>query len=220
MPRIRAVVFDLDGTLVDSRADIAAATNHALITHGHAPLGESEISGYVGDGARSLLSRAARIAEADPALDRLLQTFLDYYTAHAVDRTAPMPGAREVLESLSTLSLGICTNKPRATTLVVLAGLELDRYFRVVVAGGDLPRKKPDPEPLRFAARALAAGVEEIVMVGDGPQDIECGRAAGARTVGVRGGIADTERLLASQPDEIIDRLDELPELIARLNGV
>jgi len=217
MSEVRGVVFDLDGTLVDSRADIARATNHALVVHGRPALQEGEIASYVGDGARALLSRAARIPKSDPELDRLLQSFLDYYAEHATDFTRPMPGARELLEALSDLPLAVCTNKPKRTTEAVLAGLGLDRFFRVVVGDGDFPAQKPDPALLFHIAERLGLSASELVMVGDGPQDVECGRRAGARTVGVLGGIAGDERLLAARPDHVIGRLDELGPLIRRL---
>jgi phosphoglycolate phosphatase len=112
------------------------------------------------------------------------------------------------------LPLALCTNKPRITTEPVLAALGLDS-FRVVVAGGDLPEKKPHPAPLLHIAQALALAPRELVMVGDGAQDILAGRAAGARTVGVRGGIQAEARLLAAEPDVVIESLAELSALVA-----
>lgn len=209
----RAIVFDLDGTLVDSRTDIALATNHVLERHGFPGLDEKEIASYVGDGARWLVARATRVNHDDPELDGLLADFVDYYTRHALDHTDLVHGAREVLEALGALPLALCTNKPRATAEATLSGLGLESAFRVVVAGGDLPQKKPDPEPLYSIARKLGVLPAELVMVGDAPQDIECGRAAGARTVGVENGFAPRERLIEASPDALIE-LCELPELV------
>jgi phosphoglycolate phosphatase len=110
----------------------------------------------------------------------------------------------------------VCTNKPRKTTEIVLRALELENRFATVVAGGDLPRHKPDPAPLFEIAHRLDVKPEELVMVGDGPQDVECGRAAGARTVGVLGGIADRSRLLAAAPDCVVQSLTELPSVLRR----
>jgi phosphoglycolate phosphatase len=215
---IRAIVFDLDGTLIDSRRDIAASANHALAAHGFAELSLEEVAGYVGDGARSLLARAARLEETDGRLDRLIDTFLDYYTAHPIHATTLMPGAREALDAFPRSSLALCTNKPRRTTLAVLAGLELTNVFRAVAAGGDFPEKKPHPRPLLALAEALQVTPQELLMVGDGAQDVLAGRAAGAITVGVRGGIQGVEHLLDSRPDHLLDSLHELPALVRSLD--
>ncbi len=212
---IRAVVFDLDGTLIDSRLDIAAAANHMLRARGRDALGVDEVCRHVGNGARYLVAHVVGVEEDDPELESWLSSFLDYYTAHATDHTQPMPDALGVLDELSGLPLALCTNKPRATTDATLRGLSLDGYFRVVVAGDDLPTKKPDPGPLLHIARALAIFPDEMVMVGDGPQDIQCGRAVGARTVGVEGGILSRDALVAAGPDAMI-HLAELPRLLER----
>ncbi len=216
MTRPAAVVFDLDGTLLDSRRDIATATNHALAQHGLKQLSEAEIARYVGDGARLLVSRAARLGEDDPELSAVLDTFLKFYNAHAAVESRLLPGALDTLTSLSPLPLALCTNKPRATTDVVLEAFDLARYFRVIVAGGDVPEKKPDPAPLRFIAARLGLATAELVMVGDGPQDILAGRAADARTVAIVGPLVERERLVAAEPDTILDSLSQLPAVITR----
>jgi phosphoglycolate phosphatase len=213
--RLRGAVFDLDGTLIDSRGDIAAACLHALLTHGFSALPEAELLSYVGDGARPLLSRAARIEPSDPRLDALYASFIAYYQAHPVVHTRLCPGAESALAELSSLSLALCTNKPRVTTELVLAALGWSRLFQVVVAGGDLPKSKPDPFPILHIAERLGHRPDELVMVGDGAQDILSGRSAGALTVGVRGGIQPIERLLASEPELLLDSLAELPRALA-----
>jgi phosphoglycolate phosphatase len=214
MTPAQAVVFDLDGTLIDSRADIAAAANHMLGTHGYAELPPADIAGFVGDGARLLVARCTQLDEATPELDLLLETFLDYYTEHPTEQTRFMPDALEALDALAELPLAICTNKPRRTTDAVLAALQLTPRFDVVVAGGDFPQKKPEPAPLLSIADRLALDPRGLVMVGDGPQDVECGHAVGARTVGVEGGLLPRARLVASHPDELIPTLADLPALV------
>lgn len=216
---IRAVIFDLDGTLIDSRADIARSANRALSTLGFAELPVEVISEFVGDGAPKLLERAARLAPDDPRLSGLVAAFLDDYAAHPVVTTSVFPGAREALEALSALPLGLCTNKPRVTTELVLRALDLERHFQGVVAGDDLPRRKPDPLPILHLAEKLGVPVKSVLVVGDGAQDIEAGRAAGARAVGVRHGIQPIERLLAASPERVLDSLDELPAYVAELGS-
>ena len=215
---IGGIVFDLDGTLIDSRADIAGAVNHVLGQLGCAELPLDLLMGYVGDGAQQLIVRATGLPTDSPKVAPVLAQFLDYYTAHAADKTTWMPGGLEALEALSQYSLSICTNKPKVTTLAVLGALKAIDRFDVIIGGGDLPSFKPDPLPLRVIAEKIGCTPDALVIVGDGPQDIECGQAAGAYTIGIRGGIAAPERLMAASPDLVLASLWELPEAIARLH--
>jgi phosphoglycolate phosphatase len=210
-------VFDLDGTLVDSRADIVSAVRFVLARFDAPVLTDDEIAGFVGDGARLLLSRAFRLAPGDPRLDPIFSAFLAHYTEHAADRTTLMPFARQVLDELRTLPLALCTNKPRGATERVLEALDLSRHFEVVVAAGDLPENKPSALPLRHIAERLGVPTTAMVMVGDGTQDVECGRAASAVTIGVLGGFAARERLESAHPDVLLGSLAELPAAIAGL---
>lgn len=214
---IAGIVFDLDGTLIDSRADIARAANHALATHGFPTLPLERISTYVGDGARLLLARAAGLDPSDPRLVELYATFIDFYRAHPADHTRLCRGAAELLDGRLGLPLALCTNKPRVTTECVLDALGIAGAFRVVVAGGDTEHHKPHPEPILRIAETLELPPRDLVVVGDGAQDVLAGRAAGARTVGVRGGIQPEERLLAAEPDVLIDDLEALPATLERL---
>jgi phosphoglycolate phosphatase len=213
-------VFDLDGTLIDSRGDIAAATLHALAVNGFPSLTAAELLTYVGDGARALLARSAKLTPDDARLEPLLAAFLDYYGAHPLDHTVFCAGAERVLRTLEQeFPLALCTNKPRITTERVLAGLGITERFRVVVAGGDLPQNKPDPLPITHIAQVLGFEAAELAVVGDGAQDVLAGRAAGARTVGLRGGIQPGERLLAAEPDALLDSLEQLPATLAAWRG-
>ncbi|HEX2870378.1 MAG TPA: HAD-IA family hydrolase [Polyangiaceae bacterium] len=211
------VVFDLDGTLVDSRRDIAEAANHALQKAGLARLPHDELESYVGDGAPLLMARAARLEVTDLKTKAMVADFLDYYAEHPIDYTNVMPGGLDALNALAHLPLGICTNKPRRTSIAVLRGLGLEARFKGVVAGDDLPQRKPDPSMVHETAKLLGVPVQTLVMVGDGPQDVLSGRAAGAFTIGVKGGIQALERLTASAPDLMIDTLLDLPKAINQL---
>jgi phosphoglycolate phosphatase len=214
---VSGVVFDLDGTLVDSRIDIAVSANHALERNGFPARPHEELETYVGDGAPMLMARAARVDPKDSIVARMVADFLDYYAINPIANTGLMPGALEALDALGSLALGICTNKPRRTSVAVIQGLKLEARFTGLVAGDDLPQRKPDPAPVAEAARRLGVPVAEVVMVGDGPQDVLSGKAAGAFTVGVRGGIQAYERLAAASPDVIIETLAELPDVVSRL---
>lgn len=215
-----AIAFDLDGTLIDSRGDIVAAVNHALIRTHRAPLPGPVIVRFIGDGARALCARAAQLAESSDEVGVLVEHFVEYYSQHPLDFTRWSPGAQEALdtfaEEMPDIALGLCTNKPRVTTEAVLAALGIRTRFRAIVAGGDLPEKKPAPGPLLHLAKALHATPESLVMVGDSPQDIECARLAGVRSVAVYSGFVTHERLLASRPDVMLRTLSELPEVIHR----
>ncbi|HET9959665.1 MAG TPA: HAD-IA family hydrolase [Polyangiaceae bacterium] len=215
---VRGIVFDLDGTLIDSRADIARAARHALLAFGFADLPDEEIHGYVGDGARKLLARAARVELDDSRMNALYAAFIEYYAAHPVDYTEFCPGAREALALDYGVPLALCTNKPRVTTACILRELGISERFAVVVAGDDLAKNKPDPLPLLHIAERLEAAPQRLVMVGDGAQDVGCGRAAGARTIGLRGGIQPEARLLAAGADLVLGSLHELPRALSRLD--
>lgn len=217
--RVEAVVFDLDGTLIDSRGDIAAATLHALTSNGFAPLPVETLLTYVGDGARPLLARSASLSLEDPRIEDLYASFLAFYTAHPLVHTRFCRGAERSLRELSSLRLALCTNKPRVTTLAVLTGLGILDTFEIVVAGNDLPRAKPDPLPLQHIAEQLGVAPARLVMVGDGAQDMLAARGANVRSVGLRDGIQPIERLLAAKPDVLLESLDELPALITSWNG-
>lgn len=213
---IGAVVFDLDGTLIDSCTDIALAANHCLSLAGLPLCSEARICECIGDGSRVLLERASGLASDAPELDGMLQEFFAYYTEHAIDHTRLLPGAREVLDQLRHLPRALCTNKPRVTTNAVLERLGIASDFDAVVAQGDVPQTKPHPAPLQRIAELLRLPCEQLVMVGDGPQDIECARAAGARSIGISEAlIVPLQRMIAAEPDQVVP-LAEVPALIAR----
>ncbi len=213
-----AVVFDLDGTLIDSRGDIAAAVNHAMIATGRRPLAASVIAGYVGDGARVLLARSAKLAETDTAIDELLEYFIDYYVKHPNDFSKWVDGAPQVLDRIAELELPIalCTNKARPVTDAILGALGVRTRFRAIYAGGDGPEKKPAAGPLLALAKKMSLEVSSLVMVGDGPQDVECARRAGCRVIGVVSGYNPRERISNAQPDVVIEGLSELPDIVRR----
>jgi phosphoglycolate phosphatase len=213
MRRPEGVAFDLDGTLVDSRLDIAAACNHVLTAAGRAPLEPDVIASFVGDGVRALVSRAFGMPRDAPELDALEAAFVERYAAHPVERTTWMPGALAALDALRDLPLAIVTNKARPVTLAVLAGLGESHRFAFVYAGGDGPLK-PRPEPVLAVAHALSLAPHALWVVGDGEQDLYSARAAGAPAVAVLGGFAAEARLREARPDAVLRSLLELPDLV------
>jgi phosphoglycolate phosphatase len=182
--------------------------------HGGPPRTDDELATFVGDGARALLARTFALDHGDPVLDAILSSFLAYYEQHAVDATTLMPGVLETLDALSHLPLAVCTNKSRATSLIVLDALDLAPRFATVLAGGDLPEYKPHPAPLLHIGRRLGVPTSSLVMVGDGVQDVSCGRAAGSRTVAVLGGFGSETDLRAANPDLVLRSIGELPRAL------
>lgn len=218
------IAFDLDGTLIDSRWDVAAAMNSALARLQHPQLEVEQIAAFVGDGGRSLCRRVAALL---PGLDATLlyDTYLDAYAANPCSRNRWMPGATEILARLGAdgrCVLGLLTNKPRRTTQAVLHALNLNAHFVATVAGGDSDADgkelalKPNAAPLEELVRRCQIDFQTVVLIGDGDQDVGCARAAGARAIAVRGGFCSDARLAAAQPDFLLDDLLELPDLLER----
>lgn len=213
-----AVVFDLDGTLVDSRGDIARAVNHALREASRPTVAEDDVVRMVGDGARLLCARAAKLSEHSAEVEPILASFTRFYLAHPAEHTRWATGAQQALDTIGAMpgmSLALCTNKPRDITLAVLSALGVRTRFRAIAAGGDTPEKKPAPGPLLHLAKLLDLSPDRLVMVGDAPQDVECARRAGARVIATVG-FSARDRLVEARPDVMIDSLAELPEIIRR----
>jgi phosphoglycolate phosphatase len=214
-----AIAFDLDGTLVDSRLDIAAACNHTLRWAGRQPLEVETIATYVGDGARKLLARAFGIDPASPELDAIYVEFERYYAAHCVESTRWMPHALAAISALGArLPLAIVTNKMRSVTERIVNALGARDRFAAIYAGGDGPLK-PSPEPMLALARELSVAPQDIWVVGDGVQDVASGDAAGCTTIAVLGGFASEQALRAAHPDALIPSLADLPALVDKRKG-
>lgn len=205
-----ALFFDLDGTLVDSRRDIAEALNRALASADLAPLALGEVLPMIGDGARKLVERGLRFRGREPD-DRVYDAFQRAYLDAPCVHTTLLPGAKEAL-ALATSAL--VTNKPRDITMLVLAALGIADAFAATWAGGDGPLK-PAPEGLLAIAKQLGISVQDAWMIGDGPQDILAARAAGMRSIAVRG-IGDETALLASKPDVVVGSLHEIANVVQR----
>jgi phosphoglycolate phosphatase len=214
---IDLVVFDLDGTLVDSRADLAAATNALLAERGGRPLPDDAVAAMVGEGAGVLVRRALTASDLDPDAPGALARFLALYEQRLLDRTRPYPGVPETLAALAAgRPLAVLTNKPADATARILDGLGLRRYFRAVI-GGDSPHgRKPAPDALRHLADRTGAGIDRTLLVGDSAIDLETARRAGARICLCRYGFGYRFAAGAFRGDEwFIDAPAQLVGLVA-----
>jgi len=218
--RFDLVLFDLDGTLVDSLPDIAAALNRTLQHAGQPALPPAQIAGYVGDGAAKLLQRALPAGTAPEMLDELGAHFRAGYARHLHDQTRVYPGLEPVLARLaSSMPLAVLTNKPSVLARPLLAGLGLERYFADVVGDGDGFARKPDPAAGRWLLQRH--GVDDpqrALVVGDGLPDLRFARALGARSAAVTWGYVARAALTAEQPTWLVDAPETLLE-IAGLAG-
>lgn len=212
MKNIDLIIFDLDGTLIDSLDDLANATNHMLLSLGRPAASREQVRGYVGQGARRLVEKALPAAPAD-VIERGLALFLAYNEEHLVDRTGLYPGVMETLTALreSGLTLSVVSNKNVALCTKVLTTLGADGFFVSVIGADSLTERKPSPEPLLKVLRDLGVPPERAVMVGDSINDIAAGQAAGIITIGCTFGYGDPAEI--ADADFLIDSLPELLEL-------
>jgi phosphoglycolate phosphatase len=207
---VRVLIFDLDGTLIDSKLDLAHSINATLEHMGRAPLTHDKIFSFVGNGAPVLVRRALGEGVTDAEADAGLAYFLSYYRAHMLDNTVPYPGVREGLELLENHPMAILTNKPVRFSQAILDGLGLARYFRFVYGGNSFERKKPDPMGVQTLLRDFGAAPQEAMMVGDSDVDVRTARNAGIWACGVTYGLG-SDGLRANPPDLMLDTLTDLP---------
>jgi len=214
------VVFDLDGTLIDSSRDLANAVNAALrrVDPAAPTLALDVVRSFIGSGARKLVARSLVHAGIALPAEDVLPVFLEEYERRLTEHTRFYPGIEAVLDRLAEHPLAVLTNKPGAMSRRILEALgAAPRFFRVY-GGGDLPSRKPDPEGLQRLMAESMATPAATVMVGDSSIDVQTGRAAGARTVGVRYGF-DPESLILEPPDALYDSLDALPAFVESLRA-
>jgi phosphoglycolate phosphatase len=214
----RLVVFDLDGTLVDSAHDIAAAVNAALaaLEPGTAPLPLDRVMGFVGDGARVLIERVLQHRGSPLRADTVLPVYLEAYRERLLDTTRLYPGIADALDALSATgqTLAVLTNKPGDLSRTLLNALGVGARFARIWGAGDVAARKPDPAGLRALLAELGATAAETWLVGDSATDVGAGRAAGVRVAGVCWGF-DTAALRAAAPDRMLEQ----PRHFAELHG-
>lgn len=217
----RIILFDLDGTLIDTAPDLAGAMNAVLTRHGRGELPVGEVRHLVGEGARKLLARGweetGRPASEDE-LDYLYDAFLEHYLENVALHSQPFDGFDEMLDELRGhgARFAICTNKPEAPTLRLLDELGLTDHFETVIGGDTLAHAKPHPMPLIEAINRLGGVAEEAVMIGDSITDIAAARAACLPVVALSHGYS-TQPIAKLGADRLVDHLAEVPGAIASL---
>jgi len=213
--QVRLLVFDLDGTLVDSKQDLALSVNAMRAEMGLAHLPLDLIASYVGHGVTLLVRRSLGAHATSENVEKGLAFFLAYYRDHMLDHTAPYPGVAEALEKLAGHKMAVLTNKPVNFSREMLARLRFAPYFAYIYGGNSFPQKKPDPIGLHKLMEDLQISARETLMIGDSDTDVLTGRNAGVLTCGVTYGFG-AHTLEQVSPDLVIDDLRELPPL---LNG-
>ncbi len=215
----KRVMFDLDGTLVDSALDLTAAVDNMLQALGREPAGEAKVRQWVGNGAQVLVKRAltGELHPSEEALEpELFQAAYDVFLAayaQSNGRYAKLyPGVEALLAHLhqASVPMAVITNKPMAFTTPLLKAMQIDQYFDLVLGGDSLPAKKPDPLPLLTVCEASGCLPEQALMVGDSRHDVAAARAAGCPVVAVSYGYNHGEPIESCSPDRVVDSFEEL----------
>lgn len=214
---ICCVLFDLDGTLVDTAPDLGHAANHVRQTLNLAPLPLADYRPVASAGARGLLGKAIGITPEHPDFDAHRRVFLDRYRAHLADDSRPFDGVPELLTGIESQGRiwGVMTNKPAWLTQSLLAALELDRRARCTVSADEVPRAKPAPDGLLRAAELAGVEADKCIYVGDDLRDIDAARAAGMRSVAAAWGYIGETPLARWNADLIVDTPAELLHWLA-----
>ena len=211
--KVKALVFDLDGTLIDSKMDLVNSVNATLREMKRQALPEDLVASYVGSGAPVLIRRALGGNPSEEELKPALAFFLMHYEEHKLDQTRLYPGVAETLADLKSLPMSVLTNKPVKVSLRILEGLGVAQYFRSIYGGNSFETKKPDPLGAQQILTEFNAAPREAAMVGDSEVDVQTARNAGMRSVIVNFGFGTHDR--AAHPADIyIDRFEELSGLV------
>ncbi|MCK4641236.1 MAG: phosphoglycolate phosphatase [Candidatus Marinimicrobia bacterium] len=220
--KFQAILFDLDGTLVDSSRDITTSINLTLKHLGYDPITLKQSNSFVGDGIRMLVKRALgksiynderHIIEHD-LLSEADKIYRKYYAQHVLDTTLPYPGVVDTLSRIAGLQLAVISNKALVYVNEIIIHFQLDKYFRLILGGDSLELKKPDPYPLLYVAQQFNIDPQQCLMVGDSEKDIIAGKAAGMNTCAVTYGMRTEKSLKEQQPDYILSDFQSINSII------
>jgi phosphoglycolate phosphatase len=219
---VKMVMIDLDGTLIDTVPDLAAAANRMLADLGRPAWGIEHYRAWIGNGVPRFVKRALTgdmQAEPEPKLfEQALEPFRRHYGEAVSELSRPYPGVVEALEQLTDqgYSLACITNKAESFTLPLLKNLALDFYFELVLSGDSLPKQKPDPLPLQHACRHFGIDTAHGVLVGDSSNDVHAARAARMPVICVTYGYNHGHDIRQSLPDAVVESLTEIPQYLRR----
>ena len=211
----KAVIFDLDGTLLNTLGDLTAAVNHALTAHGFPTRTEAQVRTFVGDGVRELIARACPPDADEAARGAVLAAYLPYYAAHNADRTVPYDGVMELLSALKEagVRLAVVSNKHDPGVQALCARF-FGEYLELAVGADGTRPLKPAPDCLLYAMEKLGVAPEHTWFVGDSVPDVLTARAAGVKCAAVTWGFQDRDRLAAEHPTALVDTAAGLKELL------
>ena len=215
MTRVDLVIFDLDGTLIDSKEDLCCAVNATRAHRGMPPLENETVYSYVGEGAPVLIRRVLGPASTEVEVADALAFFLAYYKDHMIDHTTLYPGVRETLDRLldAGVRMAVLTNKPVVMSRAIVEALGLGRHFRRVYGGNSFDQKKPHPVGIETLVSECESTLDRTMMVGDSGVDIRTARNARVKACGVTYGF-QPETLVADPPDLLVDRLEQLGDWV------
>ena len=211
--KVKALLFDLDGTLIDSKRDLVLSVNATLREIGRMELPEDLVASYVGSGAPLLISRALGGAASLEELQNVLKFFLAHYEQHKLDHTREYPAVRETLEQLRGVPMAVLTNKPVDISVRILEALQLADYFRAIYGGNSFTTKKPDPLGAHTILGQMRVPAAEAAMVGDSEVDVQTARNAGMISAIVNFGFGAHDRK-AYPADVYLDSMEELVPLV------
>jgi phosphoglycolate phosphatase len=212
-PPVRTLIFDLDGTLIDSKLDLIHSVNAMLREMKRPQLAAETISGYIGHGAPQLVARALGGAAIEEELKHALQFFLGYYEDHKMDNTCAYPGVPETLAQLKHIPMAVLTNKPERISVRILNLLGLANHFRVIYGGNSFESKKPDPFGANRILQEFGIPASEALIVGDSEVDIQTARNAGTQAAAVNYGFGVHNR--AAHPADIyLDQFADLADIV------
>jgi phosphoglycolate phosphatase len=213
LSHIRALIFDLDGTLIDSQQDLIDATNATLRELGRSELPAATVSGFIGHGAAKLVAQALGPGAHERDQAHALQIFLRHYEANKLDHTVTYPGVFEALEKLSPMSMAVLTNKPLLPSTQILEALGLAKYFRSIKGGDSFATRKPDPLGAQQILREFAITSSDALLIGDSEVDVQTARNAGMPAAIVNYGFGVNHR--GKFPADVyLDRLTDLVPLL------